>query len=75
MLHKFCEQTNQTVMPCITLKSGEKRQRAGMDGSDRWNNFAEAREPGKRRIHQPLQQEEITHQLKVTKKSSYRVLQ
>ena len=61
MLYRFCEQTNQTVMPCITLKSEKERQRAGMDGSDRWNNFAEAREPGRRRIHQPLQQTRRNH--------------
>lgn len=38
----------------------EKRQRAGVDGSDRWNNFAEARDPGGR-IHQPLQQTRRNH--------------
>lgn len=56
MLQRFCEQTNQTVMPCITLKRGKERQRLGTDGSDTWNNFAEAREPGRRRIHQAPQQ-------------------
>lgn len=56
MLQRFFEKTNQIVMPCITLKSGKERKRVGTDGSDTWNNFAEAREPGRRRIHQAPQQ-------------------
>lgn len=56
MLQRFCEQTKQTVMPCITMKNGKERQRAGTDGSDTWNNFAEARQPGRRRTHQAPQQ-------------------